>query len=434
MPDEHFARLREYADDTARQPDFDTIRRRAVRVRRRRRHTASSVLAGVTALVVAALGLSVAPSDGDQTAYPAPSTTPSAGLNAAWPRFTAIVATGADQLFAVYERCRTCESRLHVSADAGRTWERRAVPPPPAGGTATNRIILLIGVAPDVLVWAESTALSLDELFPSQGSSSPPARPPAIERNWITLDGGRTWRRPTLAGQPVDAVPAGTRPVDCSSVREEQPCRLYAVDPATGRFAPLANQPPGLDDPGRSRGRTNVPVGGHLWVPGFDPATRHPAVASSVDGGRTWTTFVFSGWMAAVESQGAGTGMYLPTVAAGTGTTAIALLHSDGGRVVPYRTTDGGKTWQPVPGGALTEVPDAGFVAADGAHVVRNGRAFRASRDGGRYEPVTLAGYSDELLVDQGPTLEAVGRYVATTGEVVCVSDDGRTWRRVEAP
>jgi hypothetical protein len=434
VPEGHFASLREYTDDVARQPDFDTIRRRAVRVRRRRRHTVSSVVAGVTALVVAAVGLSVGPDEGGRKAAPAPTPTltPGSDPNAGWPRWSAVAAPRAGEVYAVVERCRSCDPELVASGDGGRTWAPR-VTPPPRDGRPGSRTVALTALAAGVLMWSEAVTVNLPDLL-SSGSPGLSV-PPGTERNWITVDGGRTWRRPTISEQPVAAVPAGTRPVDCTSLREEQPCRFYAVDPATGRFARLAHQPAGFRYEGWWADQTDVPVGGHLWIPGFDPATLKPAVASSTDGGVTWTTHVFADAVPA-EDDGTGVaGKYLPTVAAGSGTTAHALVYSADDRLVPYRTTDGGRTWERVPGGVLPDVPDAGFVTADGAHVVKSGHDFRAARGGGPYEPVTLAGYPASLrLLTQPTSQHATGRYMVTSGEVVCLSDDGWTWRSLTFP
>jgi hypothetical protein len=257
-----------------------------------------------------------------------------------------------------------------------------------------------------------------------------------IERTWITVDGGRTWRRAEVDPDPVAAVPPGTRPVDCGLVGESSPCRIYAVDPATGRFAPLATQPSGITyETYWMAYQTDVPLGDHLWVPGLDPATHKPAVASSSDGGRTWRTHVFTDGVPAVVDDGFIATMYLPTVAAGADGTAYALTYREDDRQDPYRTTDGGATWRPVPGGAADVAMDEGFVTADGAHVINTGREVLASRDGGGYESVTLPGYPADLLPLPYITSQpAAGRYLAFSQSPLYLSDDGWTWRPVDVP
>jgi photosystem II stability/assembly factor-like uncharacterized protein len=437
MPEGHFARLREYADDAARQPDFDTIRRRAVQVRKRRRNAASTVVAGVTAAVVAAVGLSVGPREGGEPVA-SPSASASWDENAGWPRWIDIEAAGPDELYAVFERCRTCGPEFYVSTDAGRAWQRRTVPP--AEGDAKTRLAALVSVAPGVLVWTQAVLLIVGT-DPSGEPSGPGSTaiysPGTSQTTWITLDGGKTWKRPEISEQPVDAVSPGTRPVDCGALAQNEPCLLYAVDASTGRLSPLATQPTLITyTSGWLRFQTDVPIGGQLWIPGLDPATKKPAVAASSDGGRTWKTHAFADGVAADPTQGGLTPtMYLPTVAADTGGTAYAMLYRDDHSQSPYRTTDGGATWQPVAGGPLPEVPDAGYLTADGAHVVKNGEDFVASRNGGRYGPVTLSGYPLELRkLTQVTSQKAAGRYVVTSGDVCYISDDGWAWRKVRMP
>ena len=127
--------------------------------------------------------------------------------------------------------------------------------------------------------------------------------------------------------------------------------------------------------------------------------------------------------------------MYLPSVAAGTGGTAYALIYRDDDGRDAYRTTDGGATWRPVPGGAPADVWEPGFVTADGANVVWTGQDFRVSRDGGRYQRTTLPGYPADPPED-APTAsqQAADRYLAFTDPHLYLSDDGWRWRRVFLP
>ncbi|MBE1489419.1 sialidase family protein [Plantactinospora soyae] len=427
MREPHFDNLRAYVDDAARQPDFAVIRQRAVRVRRRRRATASSAAAVVAALFATSLGYATA--GGPQAPDPTPSV--SAVPDVGWPRVTSVVATGSTDLYAVFEPCRDCAAQLYASDDAGASWQRRAAPPRSADDVGG----MLVSLGGNALAWRESRrVLLLEEVevgrLPSttQSPTVPPS-PPAPDRLWITVDGGRTWRRPVVDPKPVTAVPPGTRPVDCQLVGRPSPCKIYAVDPVSGRFAPLVRQP-GITVEARWTDRVVVPLGAQLWVPGLDPASGRPAVASSADGGRTWNTTVFGG--GEQERNPA-----LSTVTAGTGDTAYALVYRDDHSRDPYRTTDGGATWRPVRGGALTDIPARGLVTTDGAHVVRSSQGFQVSRDGGRYQPATLPGYPADLLqptAGEVPVPQAAKRYLVWSESYLYLSDDGWTWRQVDMP
>jgi len=442
MRESQFSGLRDYADNAARQPDFAAVQQRAGRVRRRRA-VGSGAAAVAAALVATGLGYAATagPGGGPPAAAPTPST--SADLGAGWPRWTSVAATGPADLYGLFERCRDCAPELYASADAGNTWQRRPVPPAPDDpGAGSLRMPWLTSLGPGILAWKDAKLTSLAELQGSRPPSTEPAdggrSPSAVERLWITVDGGRTWRQAEVDPNPVAAVPPGTRPVDCNFISPPSPCRVYAVDPASGRFAPLADQPSGITfERGWVAAQTDVPLGGQLWVPGLDPATRKPAVASSSDRGRTWHTHVFTDGVPAVVDDGRIATMYLPTVAAGADGTAYALTYRDDHRLAPYRTTDGGVTWRPMPGGPVTITPDGGFVTADGAHVVNTGQEFWASRDGGGYERVTLPGYPPDALrlsLFEVTSQEATGRYMMFSDSRLYLSDAGWTWRPANAP
>jgi hypothetical protein len=383
------------------------------------------------ATVLAASGLGYAavarPDRGVQVAVP----TPPVG-ESGWPRMTSLVATGPDDLYGVWERCRDCAQELYASDDAGVTWQRRVVPPASADA-AVPRFSILVPLGPGILAWRDARAVSLADLRKLPSESVEDGRDsPLSDRLSITIDGGRTWRRAGIDPKPVAAVPPGTRPVDCHLAGPVSPCLVYAVNPVSGRFAPLADQPSGITVEDGWSGQTNLPLGAALWVPGLDPVTRKPAVASSSDGGRTWRTHVFAGGVPAVAHDGMVAGMYLPTVAAGTNGTAYVLTYRDDLGKDTYRTTDGGATWKS--GAVLPEIPDAGFVTADGAHVVNTGRKFLAGRNGD-YQPVTLPGYPAGLqqqaaIVSQ----QTAGRYLISSSPDLLLSDDGRVWRRMNTP
>ena len=415
-----FDELRDYAGNAVRQPDFADIRQRARRVRRRRVLASG---AAVVATVLAASGLGYAavshPDRGPHAAVAKPGESP---------QLTAVAATGPDDLYALVARCSGCAPELSASDDAGTTWRRRTEPPAPADA-GVPRIASIVSLGPGILAWRDGRVLSITDL---QTEAKAPWKGPN-DRLWITVDGGRTWRRAGIDPKPVAAVPPGTRPVDCGLAGPVSPCRIYAVNPATGRFAPLADQPTGIDIESGWAGQTNVPLGARLWVPGLDPVTRKPAVASSGDGGRTWRTHVFADGVPAVANDGWTAAKYLPTVAAGPGGTAYVLTYREDIRRDTHSTADGGATWKS--GTVLPEIPDAGFVTADGAHVVDAGRQFLAGRGDGGYARVTLTGYPARLLqLTQSVSHQAAGRYLVSSTPDLALSDDGWTWRRIATP
>jgi hypothetical protein len=247
-------------------------------------------------------------------------------------------------------------------------------------------------------------------------------------RLWLTLDGGRTWRRPTVSTSPVASVADGFEAIDCILIGRRRPCPVYAVDVSSGVIAPLATQPPGIVITPEWSFRTSVPLGGGvLWVPGLDAVTRKPAVASSTDGGRSWHTTVFAAGVAAPRTREMPV-MYYPEPAAGADGLAYATIYRADDQVTAYRTTDVGRTWTPL--AALTGVPDAGYVTADGAHVVFTRAGFRSSRGGATYTPATLPGYPAVLahLPETGHHA-APGRYLVTAMDRCWTSDNGWVWR-----
>lgn len=430
-----FEELRAYADGAVRQPGFADIRRRARRVRRRRT-AASSAAAAVAVLVVTGLGYvaTTGSRGGLPVAVPTPATS---AADAGWPLVTSVAATGRKDLYAVVERCRGCGPQLYASPDAGVTWQRRPVPPAP-DREGDPRSALIVELGNGILAWQERRSVKLEDLrtWPSTAPSKPAygGQGSSVRQGlWITVDGGRTWRRAAIDPEPVAAVPPGTRPVDCGLLGPAAPCRIYAVNPVSGRFAPLADQPPGITLQSGWAGQTNVPLGAGLWVPGMDQATRKPAVAASSDGGRTWRTRVFTDGVAAETYDGMVAAMYLPTVAAGPNGTAHVLTYRADLRKDTHRSTDGGASW--VPGDSVPEVPDAGFVTADGAHVVNTGQGFLADRDSGSYTAATLPGFPAELR-QHVPIVShpAAGRYLVSLSPGLLLSDDGWKWRRVATP
>ncbi|MEV6348338.1 hypothetical protein [Actinoplanes sp. NPDC051851] len=432
MLESQFDRLRSEVGDAVRQPDFGTVRSRAGAIRRRRAVTSA---AAVLAVVLGAAGAGYAgPGAPDEPglADVAPVVTASPGE--VWFPSTSVTNAGSS-LFRVFERCRECDAELWVSSDGGGSWERGATPPAPSDA-AGPRTATLLALAPGLVLWQEHRTLTVAEVqaMASSGAGSP------VDLPWITRDGGVSWQRVVVGTEPVAAVPSGVRPVDCAVVAVPT-CAIGVIDPVTGRFAPLAVQPAGITVQQRWAALVNVPLGGGLWVPGRDPVTNRPAVATSADAGRTWHTQVFTGAVPAVlGSDGTAAAYYLPKVAAGPGGAAYVLTFRADGVVDVHYTADGGSTWRD---GATVGDPQgsAGFVTADGAHVVIADTGLVAARGTGRYAPVALPGYpvaAGGYPVDPGLVQVAAGKaavpYLVDSDDGPYVSGDGRTWRLVRLP
>ena len=411
MPETEFERLRSEVGEAVRQPEFFSVRRRATRIRRRR---ATAVFLA-TVLSATGLGLAVQRGSADPGIEPVGPV-----AEASWPRMTSVVATGKD-LYGVLVACPDCDSEFYATSDGGESWQARTVPPAPAD-SGTPRMAALIALAPGVLGWRDGRLVPVREALDPAGA----------DRLWISTNGGGSWQRAEV-GPPVAAVPANTSPVGCELLRIST-CVVGAVDPATGRLSPLAAQPTGIIVDPSWVGQVSAPAGGRLWVPGLDPATKKPAVATSADAGRTWRTHVFTDGVAAVYQGGTTGMMYVPRVAAGPGATAYALTYRDDDLVDSHYTTDGGVTWSA--GDTIRDRSAAdGFVTAYGDHIVTTGSAAVAAQGTGRYTPVTLSGYPAEpLQLTQITTAAATERYLVTSQIGPYVSHDGRTWRRVPLP
>ncbi|MEV6300711.1 hypothetical protein AB0M02_14985 [Actinoplanes sp. NPDC051861] len=407
MLDSHFDRLRAEVGDAVRQPDFDSVRDRAA-VRKRRRRTAAVVVA-----VLVAAGFGFAVNRGPAAPVQVATVDPEPG----YPRLIGLTSAGND-LYALQEPRPDSAAELHVSPDGGATWTSRDLPPM-AADADPSREGTFTALSTGLVLWRENNVGATER-----------------DRFWITRDGGRSWTRPEIGTQPVDTVPDGVRPVDCALLGVTT-CTVGVVDPDNGRFAPLRNQPTGLSTEFSGDVDLMVPFDGQLWVPGMDPDTERPAMASSSDRGRTWHTHVFTDAVPDEPRPGDDvmpSSRFLPEVAAGSGGAAYVLTFRSKDLIDVHHTTDGGLTWQvgdTIQGALLM----AGLVTPDGTHVVPRRTDFVAGQGTGRYTPVTMRGFPRNPLYqvrisEPGTTAP----YVVVTETAAYRSENGLTWQQIRLP
>jgi len=463
MPEPDFHRWRDDVAGIVSQPGFATVEQRARRIRTRQRAAAAAGALAVVVLLVsggtAVLNLSGGPTpvgvgtspgaSGRDTrpGDPAPSPIPPwQDPDPAARYIQAAGASGPDHLYALVRDCPDCGQRLMASEDGGRTWQPRrtfAAGPRPNGTYPPSDMLLMTVVGPRTVVVR----------LPADDAATP--SPVADERGaiWqLTVDGGRTWKNLARVDTAVPGAPDDGKIVDCLIGTEPGgACRLFAVLPATGQVAPLANQPPLLE-------YHLLPTwdGKAVWVQGYDPASHRPAVAVSRDGGRSWTTGIFDteAQMPKIDAAKPAQLEQLSVVTADA-RTAYAVFFTHGTRSSRvYRSTDGGRTW--ARNGALppgwdlvvqhrdtykalyghTGVSSISFVTGDGAHVLlgtRDGKAgYLGSRSGGAYTPVKPAGLPDP----DGAQPEVVGdrAYLYQDGDRLYLSADGLRWRPASRP
>lgn len=431
MIDQRYRDLAGAAAEAARPPEFASVRRRAGRLRTRRRAGGALAVA-----VLAASGVA-----GVAALRPAGGIDPAAGGG----RIVAADGYDAEHLYAIEADCDDCPRELIASSDGGRSWDERGVELP---ATAAPRLTVL---GPEVLLFSWVDSRTDLNSFPPDPSPSATGTPPGtwggIPEWAVSVDGGRSLRDIEVTDTPVAAATRGTRLVRCFDLGLSEPCPLYAVDPVSGRFAPLANQPSFMvwDD-------IEAPASAGLWVMGYDKVTRRPAVAVSEDQGRTWQTRPIgdtngaNNWDVATTDGNVVYAMFSRAMNVG-----ITLRKQGQTPVVPeepavrpmvFRSTDGGVHWDRVDDvdidGRVSRVLPGSMVAVDGTHILAaegpSGWRWVGSVDGRSYRPMTLRGLPALGAKPQSilpPRAIAERFFIYLYQERLYTSTDGRNWRPV---
>jgi hypothetical protein len=414
------------------QPELGVIKRRARhrRIRRQAFAGAGIVLAVSLTGIAAWQVLPLAPGS---TSHPAGlSLRPSDQTPDAPGRLLAWAGAGdANHLYAELSPCEgsspagipACDVELIGSDDAGKHWDVRQ-------DIKTGMLVR----GPTTLV-APATG-------PKEGSQ--PMR--------VSIDGGRSWQSVTTDNTPQAKVPAGGW-LDCDSETDvtsiplfpQQSCFLRAVDPIAHTIRPLA-PPPGIT-PAMA---APVPANAGLWVLGMD-SDKNATASVSRDGGITWSTHHF------------GVPPTDPSPTVDPSSTAAPLIPNPDphayngiqistfdGRTVnavltfrPYaygfRSTDGGRTWQPTDGGKPlpTMTPDynPAVTLPDGTHVLQDDRDdhpivwFSQPPDARSYvQGNARAGWSS---LSGGAMMGADGHLVGRDAYHIWLSTNGTSWRKI---
>jgi hypothetical protein len=228
---------------------------------RRRRRTTATVRWGAgtafgVALVVALVTVTAPPRAPDN-----------AGPVAGGPVIQAIGGYDRQHLYAIVQTCDNCEPELRATSDGGRTWVTR-------------------GTIADVNLTGPPYAIDASRAG-TVGVSGYLSRDGVPTRLFSTsIDRGRSFAQ-IMPGGEVDSAPPDALVV-CAQRPSGERCVVQAVDLDAGTSAALATQP----DPVVVN-VTRAPDGA-IWALGRDDGARRPAVARSTDGGRTWSTHVFT--------------------------------------------------------------------------------------------------------------------------------------------
>jgi len=380
--------------------------RATVRRRRRNRIQLAAVAAGVAAVLVAVVALR-GPSTGPQpTVGPSPSPSgslPYSRIAAAMSRLEWVIAVDATHLYAQETACTddgessspqassspahgvtipiTCVRQLLASTDAGHTWSIRQrdirLSYPTLAGTGT------------MVAWQ-----SPEQMGPQSTLAA-------------STDGGRHWRKITLATTAVGSLPRGGFAICVSSGGADVPCVVFAVDPAHLVASPLAVQPP-IRAVGDIMTPEPLSQAGTIWTIGTSHTGSNPhaiAVAVSLDSGRTWQANQFG------TCPG-------PGRLWSSGATAKVLCQDGPTTTSLYRTDDHGRSWRQVP------LPQPLPFFSDG-----NEAALRFLADGtvlGEMSPRDGSALRMWLLRDDAPTwqrLQPVG--LAPAAQTIRHSPDG---------
>lgn len=281
---------------------------------------------------------------------------------------------------------RDCTSQLLVTADAGQSWQERALPGEPA--TKDADVELISGHS--LMLWVDGPGTV------AMGGWN--------RRYWTTADGALTW---TESATPRDTGPAGS----------------LATFDIGGRLTFLASYPPGGANAIGDKSPLTAATDGSFWV----RCTSSPCVRVTRDHGQTWQANPVEAtavdWVSTLD-----------------GVTVFAGVRSASGQRL-IRSADGGVTWSDVV--TLAQTGAGGLALANGDVIIAQsgevGGLLRFKAGTTALEPLPGAlARSNTLYVSAGVVVAARVRDWGDDPEfdsIVSISPDhGTTWIPVPPP
>lgn len=334
--------------ESVRQPDLRDVLDRSAR--RTSRRNLQVVVIAIVAVIAVAIPLLRAQANGPAVPLPPPSpgqpTAPSVDFFDAKHGFALWVQCPSG-IFRPGESC----TRYLSSTQDGSVWTSNAVPLPVPG---EHGRVQALGPRTALIQFSDSNTT-----------------------RYFTDDAGKSWREVSTLpqGDKVELIPDGALlEIKCAGdPRPEAGCAhepVVVVLPDSGRVATLATQPPFQ----ATQSQLIQDAAGRWWIAGIDLATGNTMIARSVDRGRSWD-------VSPVPWVMLSTGVQLSV--ATNGATYYMIVTDQGNLTTILRSSDSGKTWQPVAGERPASVQGAAEVRPDGALVFRSGSDAYVSRDGG---------------------------------------------------
>jgi photosystem II stability/assembly factor-like uncharacterized protein len=366
---------------------------------------ATVLLTAIGVLVTHPAGEKVSPRSGAALAEARPSGDAVAGIEPGEGNEALFVQfVDRDHGFALTSTCpgekQPCSYGLAVTIDGGRTYQHREVP--------LAKVPPLEGYSADLHAVTAQTVVIEDR-----------------GKWWASTDAGRTWRSaPNSVTRSVAVIPAAGRlHTHCADTNCDKR-QLTVIDPETGVRSRMPNVP--LESVHGSSESTIAPDGTR-WLSGIARGGA-PALATTRDGGRTWSVSRFP------EPEKLLSG---PRLLVGPGKQRYAVFtvqrnDAKNGFGPMYASTDAGRTWSRIRDGREQPASILGAIIQPEGQVLigteRDGPMISA--DGGRTFTAPRAMPAVSSFVERSGMTTAM----TSAGTYWTSRDGGATWSPVSVP